>query len=203
MELTFSGAMTKEDYLSSLKLSIRPISKKGIDHWELWIVLFWFAGAIGLVGIYVLLVSFELFAVWVVLFALSAILGALGLKLRKAPDKYWEENKTLQAPYEGKITNAGIEVRNLHGQSNLQWSNFSGYGEYREVVVLFCGKTHFHPFPRSLFADDNDWEAFREVVGSKLTKSHQVLPFKRSQILVWILIAVSVIVWALFTSGKL
>ena len=191
MELQFEGALTRDEFLSASKLGSRPLAKKrGVITFDLWPVLIAVGVVLAIAGIWQATQMQRTYIIWVVL---GLILSILGMKLRTVPQKLWEQNETLRVQREGKITEDAVEIHTPLGQSRLLWTNFIGYGEYRDTVVLFQNTALGVPFPKRFFKSEAEWDSFRAMVTRKLQVSHQVTSVRPSTVLLLIVIAIAII----------
>ncbi len=183
MNIRYSGKLTKNEYLANMKLSTRPILKKGGFHFDFWIVF-------TVIGAFFLLISVITVFQWspsqsnsfsfpwyVLEFIVGVIFVGLGIKLRGLPSKYWEENK--ETLFDGKISDEDIEFYTPHGNLKVSWSEFSGYGEYQGLIVLYKNKAPLFvlPFTERFFEKQEEWLAFKKFVGHNLLVSHRVNQF--------------------------
>ncbi|MCD4738058.1 MAG: YcxB family protein [Anaerolineae bacterium] len=105
----------------------------------------------------------------------------------------WEQNEVLRVHKEGSITPETLEIRTLQGQWRLLWTDLTGYGEYRDVVVLFMGPGAPIPFPRQFFRSQEEWDVFRAMVAENLELSHRVTSIEKSRILLFTIILVAIL----------
>src|SRR5690349_4695930 len=141
MNLSYSGKLTKAEYLKVVKLNTREILKKGSFYFDLWVLL------LG-IGAPLFLLSVTAFRQWSLSqansfpwFMIGNIAGIfviiLGWKLRGAPSKFWDENQEMLSKVEGSISDEAIEPFIQNGNLKINWSEFNGYGEYQGIIVLF------------------------------------------------------------------
>jgi hypothetical protein len=102
---------------------------------------------------------------------------------------------------EGVINDDGIESSTPKGSSRLEWADFSGFGEYKDVFVLFQGTSVGTVFSRRFFQSDEDWRQFKDFAAQKLKRTHQVKLDRtyldkenfKTNWLVWLLLIVAII----------
>jgi len=112
---------------------------------------------------------------WYILeFIVGVVIVGFGIKLRGLPSKYWEENK--ETLFDGKISDDDIEFYTPNGNLKVNWSEFSGYGEYQGLIVLYKNKVPLFvlPFTERFFEKQEDWLTFKKFVGDNLPVSHRV-----------------------------
>ena len=202
MDIRFGGVLTKEEFLAAIKLSNRPISPR--TRIDLWILLV--LAGLALVGIGVWLAFSEqaLYPIAFLIFIVGLVLFVIGFKLRATFDQLWDKNDAYRVRRDVTANDDFIEIHNSSGQVQLRWQDFSGYGEYQEVMVLFQGPTISHPFPKRFFLNEMDWPQFKALVVKKLPLTHQVTALERPNLLVWIILILAVIMllWKLIGSPK-
>lgn len=64
-----------------------------------------------------------------------------------------------------------------------QWTDLIGYGEYRNVMILFHDPGVGVPFARCFFESEAAWESFRALVAGKLEVSNRVAAVKVGAVL--------------------
>jgi hypothetical protein len=109
------------------------------------------------------------------------------------PKKLWEKNDAFRIRREGLVTDKYIEIHTLTSQTKLLWSDFNGYGEYQDVVVLYQGDLIAHPFSARFFQNDGEWQQFKSIVTVKLQLTHRVNEFSRDNLFVYLLILIAII----------
>jgi hypothetical protein len=194
MEIKIDGSLTKEEFLRSVKLVNRPITKRTQFRFDLWILILLVGlAAVGL-SIWGMTINRDYYPLEFIGFVIGLALAIFGLKLRTAISQLWDKNEALRAHREGLATDEYIELKTQTIQSRYQWSGFSGYGEYEEVVVLFLqGAAQAMTFSRRFFQSDTDWLQFKSLVEAKLPLTHRIKPVNRGDIFIWLLILISVI----------
>ena len=208
MNLKYSGRLTKEEYFTYMKLCNRPILKKNSSYLDIWI-LFFFAGVIilltGLVTFYLQRNSPGSSSLpWVLTqFVIGIVLIALGLKFRGALSKFWEENKEVISIFNGMVSDDGVEMFTPNGGLKVNWSELTGYGEYKDLIVLFKPPVFAIPFLERFFESQEDWHAFREYAVSNLDLTHQVgqgIHSKRN--IAYVLLSIALIIVYLYIFVK-
>ncbi|MEO7838488.1 MAG: hypothetical protein ABIU06_03985 [Anaerolineales bacterium] len=172
MNIKFEGSLTKEEFKNAAKLLNRPVSKKTGLNIEAWIILMIIGFGLIAVGIRLLFVeqnigTGSLFA------TVGVVIFSYGMKVRTAIDRAWEESQKNGARYEGTITDEHLEARSSLGNSQTFWTAFSGYGEYRGIIILIQGNTG-HPFSSQHFQSQGDWQEFKNFIANKLQLTHKI-----------------------------
>ena len=210
MEISFEGTLTKDEFLNTSKLGRRPrVKNKGTILFDVWLVLLLVGAILVAVSIWQMTASWGQGSasrgavVWLALLIFGVVILIFGMKTQSAPKKLWEQNEAFRAHRHGKITDQGIEVYTPFGQSKLQWKDLTGYGEYKEILVLFQGTALAIPFPKRLFANEEEWELFRSAVTERLDITHQVTEVSTPQILIYVLVLVAIIALVMEARGTL
>ena len=85
--------------------------------------------------------------------------------------RHWQSNKVMQRPIKGTISDEGInwEIEGILS-SHIPWDLFLRYRESSNMLLVYQGvKQVFYFFPR-YFANDTEWQEFRELVAKKLPR---------------------------------
>jgi hypothetical protein len=93
MEITFSGSITKKEYLTAAKLRANPILSKVPLFIEPWVLIVGSAEIIGIAGLSKLLADARFEYTSIILFILSALLCVFGMRLRAVPCRGWKRDK--------------------------------------------------------------------------------------------------------------
>lgn len=172
MEIRFSESMTKEEYLQAVKLGTRRIRTRTSYTIDMWLLQILGGSMLLLSGSW--LAFFKMQAWGIILFVAGIFMVVLGVKLRQTAEDFWQKNEYLHMRREGVIHDTGMESTTLKGFSRLDWEDFSGYGEYKDVFVLFQGTSLGMVFSRRFFKSDEDWQQFKNLAAQKLQRTHQV-----------------------------
>jgi hypothetical protein len=83
----------------------------------------------------------------------------------------WKNNKIMQRPVNGVVSDDGI-MWNIEGLSSMRapWDLLLGYRESRELLLIYQGPNQVMYFPRRYFSCDDDWLRFRTLVSAKLAR---------------------------------
>ncbi len=202
MNIPFAGSLTKEEFKDIVKLGQRPVSKKSTTFIEVWVIFLLLGLGIIAVGLRMLFTT-ENINGGIMVMAVGAVFLILGMKFQKAIDQAWEEYKKTDLGSEGNITDEYLETRNSMSHSQVLWNGFSGYGEYRNVLVLFQGQVGC-PFSARFFQTETDWQEFKKFVSSKLPISHKVQSSLNlsPNWFTWLLIILSVIGLIIYLDSK-
>jgi hypothetical protein len=83
--------------------------------------------------------------------------------------RYWRNNKLLQKPVSGTVSEEGISW-NVEGfmSSNIPWSLFMKHRVSPLMILVYQGPNQVYYFPRRYFHSDSDWIEFHKLVISKV-----------------------------------
>jgi hypothetical protein len=171
MLLTFEGQLTKQDVIKAQALHQRA---SRFPH----------AGRIAAV---ILLVLMSVGALAVDLALFQRVLPLVLLLLfftffqwwlpRLQAGATWRSYKALQAPVSGVVTPEGMQYNGADFKSELAWPVFIKYKRTDDMVLLYQGSNAFNIVPKSLFANDDQWAAFVQIVEQRVP---QVIPNERT-----------------------
>ena len=193
MNIRFEGSLTKEEFKDTAKLANCPVLKKSGFTMDLWIILL--LAGVGLIAFALRMLFIEAnMSSGVLVAVLGAIVFSFGMKSRKAIDRAWDEFQKTDLRREGIVTDDYLEIRSSAGNSQAFWPGFSGYGEYRNILILFQGGVAY-PFSSRFFQNETDWQEIRKFISDKLPLTHKVQPgpINSSNWFVWFMIILSVI----------
>jgi hypothetical protein len=205
VELRFEGILTKDEFLNTSRLATRPLAnrplarKKVVITFDLWPVLTAMGVVLVATGIWQMA---QMQQANIISLMLGLVLFVFGMKLRAAPQTLWEQNETFREQREGRITERAVEIHTPTGQARLLWTDFVGYGEYEDIVVLFQDPAFGIPFPKRFFRSEAEWNAFTAMVTRKLQVSHQITSIEQPSPLILIILAVAVIAVLLQSQGN-
>jgi hypothetical protein len=85
--------------------------------------------------------------------------------------RHWRNNKTLQRPVRGVISEDAI-VWNVDGvgSSRFTWDLLLRYRESPALLVIYQGLNQVFYFFPDYFSDASQWNEFRRIVASKLPR---------------------------------
>ncbi len=198
MEIRFGEAMTKDEYLQFVRLTSHKISSRTNFTVGTWLLLVLTGSLLAFCGGWLVFSSSQGWGLY--LFVAGLFVMMAGVRLRKIPEKFWQENEVFHVRREGVITEDGIESSTPTFISRLKWGDFSGFGEYKDVFVLYQG-TSGTVYSRRFFHSEEDWQQFRTFAMQKLKRTHQVkmdpaywgkVNFKPNWI-VWMILFVAII----------
>jgi hypothetical protein len=196
MELKLDGSLRKDEFLQAVKLGNHPIAKNSQFKMDLWTLLLLAGGAIIAISVGEIIVNPDYYLLALLGAIIGAILVTVGLKVRAAISQIWDKNEAIRARREGLVTDEYIELRNLAGQSRLQWSALSGYGEIQDIIVLYQGVTLALPITKRFFGTETEWLQFKSLVAERLPLTHRINPMSRGNLLAWLLIIVAAVLLA-------
>jgi len=74
-------------------------------------------------------------------------------------------------PIHGTADENGITVEYEEKKAELAWSAFTRYKIFDEMVLLYRGKSGMNIFTLGLFVGQQEWQNFKELVETKISKS--------------------------------
>ena len=85
--------------------------------------------------------------------------------------RHWRNNKTIQLPTRGGVSEEAItwNVKDV-SSSRFAWDMLLKYRESDALVLVYQSLNQVLYFPRHYFATQEDWEAFRSLVRAKLRR---------------------------------
>jgi hypothetical protein len=141
------AALTPQDYVNAQYLSMRPrpfFKWCGIFLIALTVLmcvvslfifpLHWSAFFIALVGVYLMV--------------------CYAFLLPHHARKIFNQQKTLQQPYDMEITAEGVSSSGSHGSINMEWKDFHKYKMGKDLILVYQSDVLFHMFPKRWFSDD-------------------------------------------------
>jgi hypothetical protein len=196
MEIPFEGTLTKDEHLDAVQIAKKPIPGEGkivLEPWRALVVIGGILTPISIWQMFLVITQSQGGGIaGLLLLVIGVFIIMLGVRLRATPHQLWEQNASLRERRAGKITDDAVEIITSLGEFRLPWTSLTGYGEYKEIIVLFQGALNM-PFPKRFFENEETWDSFRSLVAEKLEISHRVVPIKRSQILLYLIIAIALI----------
>jgi hypothetical protein len=208
MNLRYSGKLTKEEYLTYVKLSNRPLLKKDSSHIDMWILFISIGSFLSLMGLVALFQGSSsnsgFFPWYLPQLIIGIIIIGLGLKFRGALSKYWEENKESLSNVNGVISDENVEIYTPNGNLKVDWSELHGYGEHMKMIVLYKPPVFAIPFLERFFEKQEDWDTFKKFVVDNLALTHRINQGASSKSkTAYILLSISMIVIFLYLYLKL
>jgi hypothetical protein len=79
-----------------------------------------------------------------------------------------KKNPWFQGTISGVATDEALELRSEQSEGKTKWEAFVQYRMSDEVVVFFQNDAAVNIIPRSLFANDEDWQQFRQFVQARV-----------------------------------
>jgi hypothetical protein len=73
-------------------------------------------------------------------------------------------------PIQGSADENGITLENGELKLESVWSAFTRYKIFDEMVLLYRGKKGLNIFTLNLFASEQEWKNFKELVKEKISK---------------------------------
>ncbi|MCB0101051.1 MAG: hypothetical protein H6635_03550 [Anaerolineales bacterium] len=201
MDIQFDGTFSKEDYKSSVKLLNSSITKKPGLNIDIWIVLVVIGIGMMLWGFRTMFVELDLNSGTFII-AFGLVILVYGVKTRTAIDKAWEEINKNTTKFEGTITEEFLDIRSSNSETKILWAAFSGYGAYKQVIVLIHNNQG-QIFSRSMFKNEEDWIQFQKLVSQKLNVIFKVQKPRLSNLaIIYIIINVLFVALVLISLHK-
>ena len=104
------------------------------------------------------------------------ILGALGyfglsylVVLPYRTRKIFRQQKTLQRPYDIRLSEEVLESVSEDGRVKMPWKNFHKYKMSKEMILVYQSDAIFHMFPKRWFAEEQFLE-FQNILLRQLGK---------------------------------
>ena len=79
-------------------------------------------------------------------------------------------NSQLRMPRSGEITEEQISTSGPNYSNVTRWDLYINYRLSDNVIALYTSRNCFNIFPRSMFATEDDWQSFVEMVKTKVKK---------------------------------
>jgi hypothetical protein len=81
---------------------------------------------------------------------------------------YEKKENGYNGPIHGSINDQGLTIFTRLANANFYWPVFSSYKKSNNMILLYQGKNCFNIFTQSLFATQEDWQQFEEVLKQRL-----------------------------------
>jgi hypothetical protein len=167
MKITFSGSISKQEYLKAIKFNYEK-SLRGTK------ILFGIILFSLLTSIIILAIVQPAFFPQKFLYFFPAMLGLLAffsfpfwLPLFFA-NSYERPENIYRYPVSGEIDEEEILLVSNSARSTFQWNFYTKYYFYKDMVLLFHGNNSLDIFSRSLFSTEEDWQSFIQLVKTKI-----------------------------------
>ncbi|MGH7341540.1 MAG: YcxB family protein, partial [Candidatus Rokuibacteriota bacterium] len=110
-------------------------------------------------GLFVFAALFGFFLPWLGWTLLG--LGVLALVLLALVEwqirKNWKTHKLGQEPFQGALSEEGLEVVAPHGSIKAGWDRFHAWKGTASELLIYQSSALFHILARRFFASDDDW----------------------------------------------
>jgi hypothetical protein len=111
----------------------------------------------------------------------------------------------FQGTMTGAVTDEALELRSEQAEGKTKWGAFVQYKMSDEIVLLYQNKAAATMVPRSLFAGDEDWQKFQQLIQATVPGKAQRGPriglWGVLAILLMICVVLTAIVLALLLGG--
>ena len=81
-----------------------------------------------------------------------------------------QKGSFYRSPLQGSADENGITVENGERKIEYVWSAFTRYKIFNEMVLLYRGKKGMNIFTLDLFASEEDWQNFKNLLEAKISK---------------------------------
>jgi hypothetical protein len=81
-----------------------------------------------------------------------------------------QKGSFYRSPIQGSADENGITVENGERKIEYVWSAFTRYKIFNEMVLLYRGKKGMNIFTLDLFASEQDWQNFKNLMEAKISK---------------------------------
>ena len=134
--------------------------------------------------------------------ALASLLGFFAWIPYAAVDRSLKTNKLIQEPLEGYADETGVYFSTPHSRSDLPWDMFHKAVMTDSMVLLGQSAQQFYPFPRELFASDEDWSAFQALVREKAPRPKEGNRLLRIFVIWAVIFVVVILLWTVFQPSR-
>jgi hypothetical protein len=93
----------------------------------------------------------------------------------------WKNEAPHTRALEGDITDEGILMKRPTREILTRWTSITGYGEYRNMLVLAPYNDDFLLFPKRFFEREREWDEFRNRVTESMRVMYRVIESESSQ----------------------
>lgn len=155
MEIPYNGRYAWEDFRDFNKLHMKS------NPWILMRLILIVFFLLFIVSIGVFLENY-----WLVFIGFVALASLMPIRYLRAKQA-WSGAQLNATETSGTITEQGVTFSNQYGKGEGYWSLFTKYACNHKIVILFQGRS-CHIYPRAFFASHADWNAFVELVKSKV-----------------------------------
>jgi hypothetical protein len=109
----------------------------------------------------------------------------------------------VQGTFSGVVTDEALELRSDLSESKTRWGTFVQYKMSDHVVLLYQNQAAASIVPKSFFANDEDWQQFRQFVRDTLPDKarQESRTWRRMMLLGFVLVLVLVVIsflWSYF-----
>lgn len=169
MEIKYSGAVSKEDFLEQMSIIGKPIGKK--MKMVSWKFLFILGSLFAFYGILRLVISHSDWEMYIII---GSVFLFLGYRIKKAFLDFWKNNEVLMEPRSGVISEEKIIIINKNSTTSFLLDELKSYGDSENQILLFVGDNTCINFPKHFFHDEVEWGKFKNFVAKKLKHSHSI-----------------------------
>ena len=87
--------------------------------------------------------------------------------------RQWTQNKLIQGEISGIVDDDGIEWNSTYSRGRFPWSVAVKWRGTSDIVLVYVGPNQALFFPKEFFADEGDWERFRQTIRDRVPTSGQ------------------------------
>jgi hypothetical protein len=101
------------------------------------------------------------------LFAFLVFLASAAI-LHFGGRKQWQANARLHGQVNGQLTSEGLEWNTSTTKGTFPWSKLTHFSESTDLVLVFYAPRCAFYFPKTFFATEDAWHAFKELLAAHL-----------------------------------
>jgi len=105
--------------------------------------------------------------------AMPLFIGTFGVMLLLSPrftvKRAFATDRLLSEPITGDADEQGVRMETAHGRTDLPWTLMHKVVVTPNLVTIYQSASSIRILPREFFADEESWEAFRQLALSRPT----------------------------------
>jgi YcxB-like protein len=98
------------------------------------------------------------------------------LRIARQAKKIFKQQKSLQVPYECRITDETCFQKSEFGEARMAWSDFHKWKANDKLVLVYSSDRLFYMVPRRFFTSVEEYEQFKSVL------THAIGPMNRARV---------------------
>ena len=87
---------------------------------------------------------------------------------RRAINKAWRQNSLIKGAVSGFADETGVEWNSAFVAGRFPWDVALKRKQAKDMALVYIAPNSVLYFPRSFFADDSSWQAFNDLVASRI-----------------------------------